>query len=362
MPYIRERANKDGSVRHYWIRPGFKMEALPDDETERAIKAIMLNRDADKGLRRATATLPAEEDPRMFAYWVEAYQKSDPFAALSASSKKSYRITCRRLSEKLGTAPVEGITTRAVRQYVAGEPSLFLKHRIRAVIRNIMNLCIDEGMVDANPVVNVRLKNPPARSEIYTDEDVLLNLAAIDKEPAERRAWLRMAFMLELYTGQRIGDCLKMTWGAYNGEFIDAVQEKTGKAVSIYCHSILKAELDAAKVSRAGTCIVQRADGTPVRYEAFRPHMKRVRATVGLNHLRNHDLRRTAATRLVEAGNDLSLVASITGHSEASIRILCEVYIQKTRRMSKAAITRLEQYQNVNADVNDSKNAGEKRN
>lgn len=346
MPYIRERINRDGSVRHYWIRPGFKIIALPADEDERNIKAMRLNQDAKKGLRRAVAHIRPEDNPLLFSYWIERYQKAEAFGELAKSSKESYRIACRRLSDILGEAPIEGITARIIRRYLtAHESSIQLKHRARAVIRNIMSLCIDEGVIESNPVRDVKLKTPPKRKAIYSDEDIELNLMGIDREPLELRHWLRMGFFLELYSGQRIGDCLVMQWSSDDGEYINVTQEKGGKELSIYCHSALRAELNEAKRMRKGVNIVQRGDGRPVRYQVFRRHMKRVRDSVGIGHLTNHDLRRTAATKLAEAGNTIPVIAAVTGHSERTIQTLCEVYIQKTRRMSKAAILNLEKFQ-----------------
>jgi integrase len=352
--YLRERLNRNGKRRFYWIRPGFKVVKLPSDLNEAVRVAMQLNEDAKRGLRRVVTTTRSEDDPNLFAHWIERYQRSDAFAALAASSKEGYRIACNRLKGILGEAEIDGITALVVRRYLTEhEPSLQLKHRARAVISNIMSEAIDGGMVATNPVRDVKLKTPPSRKAIYTDEDIATNLEAIDREPEERRKWLRMAFMLELFTGQRIGDCLAMTWGAYDGEYIDVVQEKTGREVSVYCHSALKAALEAAKATRTGVHIVQGVNGRPIRYGTFQTHMKRIRDGIGLGHLRNHDLRRTAATKLAEAENSIAVIAAVTGHSEQYIQALCQVYIQKTRRMTKAAITRLEKFEKVNADVNE---------
>jgi integrase len=361
VPYIRSRRNRDGTLRWYWIRPGFELVTLPDDEDDRLIRAMELNRDADRGVRRKRKVLSPEENPACLAFWVEEYRKSEGFAALAASSRKNYGFSLDRLKAVLGEAAIDGVSALVIRRYLkAHKPTLPLKIRARAVIRNVMDIAIDGGAIASNPCRDVRLGTPPARHAIYTEDDVQANLKAIDREPEERRRWLRMGFLLELYTGQRVSDCLAMTWARYDGEYLAVAQAKTGKPLEIYCHRVLRETLEGEKSRRKGLTIVQRPNGRPVTYQTFATNMKRIRKSAGLEHLINHDLRRTAATRLAEAQNSIPVIAAVTGHSERYIETLCTVYIQKTRRMTKAAIVKLEAFENGNADVNDSGNAAPK--
>src|SRR5690606_40720201 len=70
------------------------------------------------------------------------------------------------------------------------------------------------------------------------------------------------AMMLALWTGQRQGDLLKITWSAYDGESLSLRQGKTGAHVRVKVSEELKAILDHVKRGNAVT-ILTNAQGKP---------------------------------------------------------------------------------------------------
>lgn len=61
---------------------------------------------------------------------------------------------------------------------------------------------------------------------------------------------------------------------------------------------------------------------------------QRVRDSLGIKDLRYHDLRREAASRLIEEGYDIVTVAKITGHK--NINILYNIYTNiEMKKLSK---------------------------
>ena len=153
---------------------------------------------------------------------------------------------------------------------------------------------------------------------------------------------LRLGFTLLLYTGQRIGDVLGLRWDAYDGEYITLTQGKTGTPVSIFCHHDLRAALDEAKRAARGVYIVTLLNGRPTSYNNFRQLARKALVHIGREHLQIHDLRRTACTRLAEAGCTESQIASITGHSIERTRKILDTYIVRTKALTKGAILKLE--------------------
>ena len=77
-------------------------------------------------------------------------------------------------------------------------------------------------------------------------------------------------------------------------------------------------------------------------------HMAAVRWDIvakkaGINpKLQRRDLRRTAVTRLAEAGCEVPLIGAITGHSISSANQILETYLVRTHSMAKTAIVKLE--------------------
>lgn len=71
---------------------------------------------------------------------------------------------------------------------------------------------------------------------------------------------------------------------------------------------------------------------------------RRIATAAGLNDLQARDLRRTAVTRLYEAGCSEGLISAVTGHDIETCRRILEHYFLRRRETSKAAITRLDEH------------------
>ena len=148
-----------------------------------------------------------------------------------------------------------------------------------------------------------------------------------------------LAFKLALYTGQREGDVLAMTWHDYDGERIQVVQSKTGTKLSIPVHSALREALDAQ--ARVSPIILTAATGRPFTCSGFRHHFVKATKNARLSGVTFHGLRYTAATRLAEAGCSLKEIAAVTGHKSLA---MIEKYTSAAdqKRLAGAAILRLE--------------------
>jgi integrase len=84
-----------------------------------------------------------------------------------------------------------------------------------------------------------RLYTGRRRDKIWTLDD---ELAFLERAPKH----LHLPLTLALWTGQRQGDQLKLTWSAYDGTHIRLKQSKTGARVAIPVGGPLKTALDAA--------------------------------------------------------------------------------------------------------------------
>lgn len=128
---------------------------------------------------------------------------------------------------------------------------------------------------------------------------------------------LRLAVLIALYTGQRIGDILKMKWSDYDGAGIVVKQQKTKVQLYIPCHSVLKKALDEARQGPLInlTYILSTKTGKQFTYNNFSWLWIRERHRLGMIENTFHGLRKTAAVWLAEAGCTTKEIAAITGHS-----------------------------------------------
>lgn len=350
--YVVERKNDNGSTRRYWMRPGYDSVRLPDKAW--AEFAERLNNEVDAGKRpRRKVRLKIEPDFGTVGYWCNLYEASTeasvgvarPFNSLAPNTRKNYLRALRDIKERLAKVPLRGMTRRALVEYLETVPTAPLRRVSRNVWLNLFSLALARGDAAQNPVTGLTIATSPRRDQLWMPDDIDAWMGFCEADRGGAR-W-RLMFMLLLYTGQRIGDVLAMTWADYDGSYIKVKQEKTGAKVEVYCHHILKEELERWRASRRviGPTILTRYDGRPLSYNRVRNRTTEILTEIGRRHLQLRDLRRTAATKLAEAGCTTPQIAAITGHSIERCQRILDTYVVKTKATSKAAIERLERFE-----------------
>ena len=148
------------------------------------------------------------------------------------------------------------------------------------------------------------------------------------------------ATALALYSGQRQGDVLEMTWASVKGGLLEVRQEKTGKILVIPAHQGLLSVL--SEVPRSSVRILTSTRGTPWTKDGFRASWQKA-LTGPLAPIREaklvfHGLRKSAVVTLLEAGCSDAEVAAITGQS----RQMVEHYARQVNQKKLAASAILE--------------------
>lgn len=183
------------------------------------------------------------------------------------------------------------------------------------------------------------------RQELFSDRtEKIWTADNIKAFCAVASAELQAALLLALWSGQRQGDLLRLTWTAYDGTYIRLRQGKTGKRVTIPVGAPLKAALDANKTTgRASTTILANTRGEPWTQDGFRTSWGKAFHKAGLvDDLHFHDLRGTAVTRLALAGCTVPQIAAITGHSLKDVESILEThYLGGTVDLAEAVIVKL---------------------
>jgi integrase len=149
------------------------------------------------------------------------------------------------------------------------------------------------------------------------------------------------ALKLGLFTGQRRGDILRMTWSCYDGKGINLVQQKTGRELWIPALPQLKEMLDAKKQGeRKALSILTLPSGRPLTKDIFKDRWRKAIIGAGLDGYTFHGLRYTATALLFEAGATPQEAAAITGHKSWT---MLEKYGRSAQQkhLAQAAITKL---------------------
>lgn len=133
-----------------------------------------------------------------------------------------------------------------------------------------------------------------------------------------QRAHLRAILLCALDTGMRQGEIFSLRWRDVDMENgllnIQAFHTKTMKERQVAITTRLALELERLKASAPDN-----ADGLVFGIiDNVKRSFTAARSKAGLNDVRFHDLRHTAATRLVGAHIPLSEVGRVLGHTQAN--------------------------------------------
>lgn len=295
-----------------------------------------------------------QEGPPVLRTLLDAFQDSTAFTDLAPRTQADYAKHLRIIDRAYGDFPNEALEDRRTRgEFMAWRDQLATRSRRQAdysysVLARVLSWALDRGLITANPCRNGGRVYRAFRSERIWSAEIEASFYA--KAPAH----LHLALALALWTGQRQGDLLALTWAAYDGRTLRLVQRKTvrrkrghaGTRVIIPVGAPLKARLDALRDERApaaGEHILLTERGTPWTESGFRASWRKACVAAGVEGVTFHDLRGTAVTRLALAGATPPEIGTVTGHSLRDVhQILDSHYLSRDPALAESAIRKLE--------------------
>ena len=282
---------------------------------------------------------------------LDKFEASTDFSDLAERTRKDYRKLLKTIEAEFGDFPIAGLEDRRTRgEFLAWRERLAVKSRRQAdyafaVLARSLSWANNRGLVPLNPCERPgRLYRATRSDSVWTDAD---EAAFYAKAPPH----LHLALKLALWTGQRQGDLLRLTWAAYDENHIRLRQRKTKVPVHVPVGAPLKAALDEAKRKLAKRTdkkprpltILATERGTAWTESGFRASWRKGCQKAGVTDLTFHDLRGTAVTRLALAGCTVPEIATITGHSLRDVgAILDSNYLNRDSALGESAIRKLE--------------------
>jgi integrase len=273
---------------------------------------------------------------------LQAYQASEEFTGLAASTRRSYVALIVRIEKAFGDFPIAGLTDRRTRgifkewrDRIAGDSGRRQADYAWTVLARVLSWGLDRGIIAANPCERGgRLYRGSRAEKIWTNAD---EAAFLERAPVH----LHLPLLLALWTGQRQGDLLRLPWSSYDGKHIRLRQSKGGKPVAILVGKPLKAALDAAL--KRSPIMLTNSDGKPWTSDGFRASWRKACAVAGVRDVTFHDLRGTAVTRLALVGATEAEIANITGHSLRDVHAILDMhYLARDPALGDNAIRKLE--------------------
>jgi integrase len=257
-----------------------------------------------RALRGLTASLQAARD-----YFGRQLLRSITYGDLAA-----YRAL--RLKTPVVILKKENKKRKSPKKEVTRQRSITTVNREMALLRRMLNIAEREGWIPRNPfragepLINVA--DERKRERVISREEEEMLLAAC----AGPRAHLRPIIICAVDTGMRQGEIFQLKWRDIDLEgrliTIEATTTKTLKSRTVPITERLARELAALRAS---------APPDPSgKVFGIESNVKRsftaARRVAGLTDVRFHDLRHTAATRLVQGHLPLAEVARVLGHQQ----------------------------------------------
>ena len=212
------------------------------------------------------------------------------------------------------------------------------------VLARILSWAKNRGKITVNPCEKGgRLYSGTRVDSIWTIEG---EAAFLTHAPPH----LHLPLLLALWTGQRQGDLLRLTWSAYDGTHIRLRQSKSMRRgarrvvhVNVPIGAPLKLALNEAARTKQSPIILLNSEGQPSTQGGFRASWGKASAKAGLEGVTFNDLRGTAVTRLALVGCSEAEIATITGHSLRDVRSILDAhYLHRDQALAESAIRKLE--------------------
>jgi integrase len=272
---------------------------------------------------------------------ITLYENSTEFTGRSKRTKSDYTKHLRAIETKWGKLPLAAVSDPRLRGDFKEWRDKLARKSLRqadyawSVLQRVFSVAKDRGRITVNPCERGgRLYEADRTDKIWTAEDEA-NFVAV--APPH----LHLPLLLALWTGQRQGDLLRLSWSAYDGQFISLRQSKGGARVKIPVGAPLKAMLDAT--TRRATVVLTTTRKTAWTEDGFRASWGKACRLAGIDGLTFHDLRGSAVTRLFTAGATVGEIASITGHSLADVESILDAhYFSRTTGLAASGIAKLE--------------------
>lgn len=317
---LKYRANGGGrKAPQRWLSLGTHGVVTPDQARRMAQQALaaVTSGDDPQGSKLRKREAPTLEDVWQ-RFSVELLPLRKPRTRADYKSQWS-----RTLAPTLGAKSVELITRSDVeRMHKSLGATPYQANRLLALLSRLMNMseAWDLRPVGSNPCRFVeRFKEVPRNR--YLSRNELASLGAtmqlmVDRQELSRDA--ANAIRLLLLTGARLNEILSAEWQWLDIErsLLQLPDSKTG-AKAVFLSEVALAVLADQRAHAGSNDKMFPGPGAKGQMVNLRKPWQRVCKKAGLENVRLHDLRHTAASVAVAEGASLPVIGRLLGHSQA---------------------------------------------
>jgi integrase len=279
----------------------------------------------------------------LLTYFLEKYS----MAQVKKGRKKIQTVQTeeffiRQLNRKLGNLLIPDITPQILEDYMDsryenGVSTITVHHELN-LLRHAFQLAVAKWeFIKKTPFAKIKLpKGDKKRVRYLSTEEVGKLFETLDK-----MGWLRSVVIVARETGLRLSNVCNLTWNQVNlfKRYIEIEKTKNGKPVWIPLSDLVHAEL--MKLNKVRDLQFDRVflvDGNTIHRNRVGLAFRRLMKKAGIENFRFHDLRHDFCSRLIQAGEELSVVSELAGHSSI---ITTQRYAHLSPELKRKAISSL---------------------
>jgi integrase len=244
---------------------------------------------------------------------VADYRASSDFQQIkSGVTKANYRRYLDMMVREDGHRTVKGIKPAFVRK---------MRDRYQAAPGKANNwLSVFKTLMDYASVTEWRDDNPAARIKpLPIGEHQPWPSEVLEAALSQSSDMMRLALVLGLCTGARIGDAIRLQHNWHDGETLEYRAAKTRKWVSVPMHPLLLSEI--AKVPRKAVTILYDRSGRPFQSTGtLQARVRDLMKAIGEEGYTFHGLRKNAACYLAEMGLSDTEIGAMLGMTSETVR------------------------------------------
>lgn len=256
----------------------------------------------------ALSDAPTGEMPKLIDAALLAMQPK-----LKPATRKSYAVAAAKLKRMLvefSPAQVKSKDVAGIKVQLASTPNM--ANRCLSVLTRVFAYAVEQQIVDSNPCLGVERHTERKRERYLTDAEFM----AIRSQAGDR---LQVIMDLCYYTGQRIGDVLKIRRVDLTTDGIRFRQDKSNVALTVAWTPPLEDAVARAKSlhkSLAALTLLHNRRGKAPDYRTVRDQWDAAVLSAGVTDAHIHDLRAKSLTDAKRQGFNPTALA---GHTNAKM-------------------------------------------
>jgi len=306
FPYVSAFRDRHGKLRYRYRRAGRRAVYLHGVPGSLEFAAEY---EAAVGGHMAKPIGASRTQPGTINALAVAIYGSAEWSQLSRSTQATYRGIIERMRTDHGDRAVRALQTEHIlkmRDRKAASPAA--ANNLVKVLRWMLGFAVARQWRPDNPAIGIK----PLK--IVSDGFPAWSEAEIAKFEAywPLGSRERLAIDLLLYTAQRSGDVRKMGLQHVHGGAILVRQEKTKAFLELPIHPRLQASLDTVPSGQMLFLVTQ--SGVGFTAGGFGNWFRGACRQAGVEDRSAHGLRKSAATRLADAGCTEAQIKAVTGH------------------------------------------------